>query len=63
MGAPLWRKDEAAAMTAGPIALRVRGLTKRFGGRAAVDAIDLDVEAGSFTCLIGPSGCGLVLAP
>ena len=40
------------------IALKVRGLTKRFGGSTAVDAIDLDVEAGRFTCLIGPSGCG-----
>jgi iron(III) transport system ATP-binding protein len=39
-------------------ALRVRGLTKRFGGETAVDAVDLDVEAKGFTCLIGPSGCG-----
>jgi iron(III) transport system ATP-binding protein len=45
-------------MTAPTVALRVRGLTKRFAGKAAVDAVDLDVEAGSFTCLIGPSGCG-----
>jgi len=40
------------------VALKVRDLTKRFGGQAAVDAVDLDVETGSFTCLIGPSGCG-----
>jgi iron(III) transport system ATP-binding protein len=39
-------------------ALRVRGLTKRFGVDVAVDAVDLEVEAGGFTCLIGPSGCG-----
>jgi len=39
-------------------ALRVRGLTKRFGASKAVDAVDLDVERGRFTCLIGPSGCG-----
>ena len=39
-------------------ALRVRGLTKRFGADTAVQAIDLDVEPGGFTCLIGPSGCG-----
>ena len=45
-------------MTTGATALRVRGLTKTFGGRAAVDAVDLDVEEGGFTCLIGPSGCG-----
>jgi iron(III) transport system ATP-binding protein len=45
-------------MSAGAVALRVRGLTKRFAGKAAVDAVDLDVEEGGFTCLIGPSGCG-----
>jgi iron(III) transport system ATP-binding protein len=39
-------------------ALRVRGLTKRFGAEAVVETVDLDVEAGGFTCLIGPSGCG-----
>ena len=39
-------------------ALSIRSLTKRFGGATAVDAVDLDVEAGKFTCLIGPSGCG-----
>jgi iron(III) transport system ATP-binding protein len=39
-------------------ALRIRGLTKRFGAEAAVDAVDLEVAAGGFTCLIGPSGCG-----
>ena len=39
-------------------ALRVRGLTKRFGVSRAVDAVDLDLEAGRFLCVIGPSGCG-----
>jgi putative spermidine/putrescine transport system ATP-binding protein len=33
-------------------------LTKRFGGTAAVDAIDLKIPAGSYCCLLGPSGCG-----
>lgn len=27
-------------------AIRCRGLTKRYGGRAVVDGLDLDVEAG-----------------
>ena len=40
------------------IALQARGLTRRFGASLAVDSVDLDVEAGRFTCLIGPSGCG-----
>jgi iron(III) transport system ATP-binding protein len=36
----------------------VRGLTKRFGAIAAVDAIDLDVHAAEVLALLGPSGCG-----
>ena len=39
-------------------ALSVRGLTKRFGGIAAVDSVDLEVEAGSFYGFVGPNGAG-----
>jgi ABC-2 type transport system ATP-binding protein len=39
-------------------ALALRGLTKRFGEKAAVDAIDLDVPGGSFFGLVGPNGAG-----
>jgi iron(III) transport system ATP-binding protein len=45
-------------LSAAQPALKVRGLTKRFGGVTAVHTVNLDVEAGGFTCLIGPSGCG-----
>ena len=38
--------------------IELRNLTKRFGQLAAVDDIDLDVEAGEVVCLLGPSGCG-----
>ena len=38
--------------------IELRNLTKRFGSLAAVDDIDLDVEAGEVVCLLGPSGCG-----
>ena len=38
--------------------IELRSLTKRFGSLAAVDDIDLDVEAGEVVCLLGPSGCG-----
>ncbi|MGP9501849.1 ABC transporter ATP-binding protein [Specibacter sp. AOP5-B1-6] len=41
-----------------PPALSIRGLTKRFGPKIAVDNIDLDVPAGSFYGLVGPNGAG-----
>lgn len=41
-----------------PFALSIRGLTKRFGEKFAVDALDLDVPAGSFYGLVGPNGAG-----
>ncbi|SEN97121.1 phospholipid/cholesterol/gamma-HCH transport system ATP-binding protein [Paracoccus alcaliphilus] len=36
----------------------VRGLHKRFGGRAVLDGIDLDVAQGESLCVIGQSGMG-----
>ena len=38
--------------------IRLRGLTKRYGDFAAVDAIDLEVARGEFFTLLGPSGSG-----
>jgi thiamine transport system ATP-binding protein len=38
--------------------LQVTGLTVRFDGKAAVDAVDLALPAGSVTAVLGPSGCG-----
>ncbi len=38
--------------------VRLIGLGKRYGGAAAVDAVDLVVEAGEFLTLLGPSGSG-----
>jgi spermidine/putrescine transport system ATP-binding protein len=38
--------------------LRLRGVTKTFGGFTAVRELDLDVPRGSFFALLGPSGCG-----
>jgi ABC-2 type transport system ATP-binding protein len=39
-------------------AIRVRGLTRRFGTVTAVDDLDLDVPRGSAFGLIGPNGAG-----
>nr|WP_227425800.1 ABC transporter ATP-binding protein [Pengzhenrongella sicca] len=53
--------DLAAATApppAGPPALALRGLWKRFGTKVAVAGIDLDVPTGSFYGLVGPNGAG-----
>jgi len=44
-------------MSAQPL-LEVRGLTQRFGGVVALDAVDLSVEPGRTVGLIGPNGAG-----
>jgi len=38
--------------------LSLRGLTRRFGGLTAVDAIDLDLRQGELVSIIGPNGAG-----
>lgn len=38
--------------------LQLNGLRKHFGSVAALDGVDLNVEAGSRTAIVGPSGCG-----
>jgi ABC-type branched-subunit amino acid transport system ATPase component/ABC-type branched-subunit amino acid transport system permease subunit len=38
--------------------LEIRGAARNFGGLRAVDGVDLTVEAGTITALIGPNGSG-----
>jgi multiple sugar transport system ATP-binding protein len=38
--------------------LRVRDLTKSFGGNTVIDNISFEVSEGEFCILLGPSGCG-----
>ena len=40
------------------VAIRLRGLVRRFGDVLAVDSVDLDVYDGEFLTLLGPSGSG-----
>jgi branched-chain amino acid transport system ATP-binding protein len=44
-------------LTADPIIV-ARGVTRRFGGLVALDAIDLDVPTGIVQAIIGPNGSG-----
>ncbi|WP_186391917.1 MULTISPECIES: ABC transporter ATP-binding protein [unclassified Pannonibacter] len=39
-------------------AIRVRGLTKSFGGLTVLERLDLDVVPGEFLAIVGKSGCG-----
>jgi putrescine transport system ATP-binding protein len=50
----------ARPWTAGGAApfVRIEGLSKRFGGAPAVDAVSLDIYRGELFCLLGGSGCG-----
>ncbi len=43
-------------------ALRLRGLTKRFGEVVAVNSMDLTVPQGSFFGMVGPNGAGKTTA-
>ncbi len=39
-------------------AVRLSGVSKRFGAVRAVDEVNLEAEEGKFLTLLGPSGCG-----
>jgi iron(III) transport system ATP-binding protein len=39
-------------------AVRLHGLTRRYGAVAAVDGLDLEVLSGEMLTVLGPSGCG-----
>jgi lipooligosaccharide transport system ATP-binding protein len=41
-----------------PLAIRLRGVVKRFGPITAVDGLDLDVPEGTCVGLLGPNGAG-----
>ncbi len=51
--------DADSALCSCPVSgIAIHALTKRFGSTAAVDGIDLVINAGELFFLLGPSGCG-----
>ncbi len=44
------------------LAVRVRGLSKRYGDHQALDGLDLDVQRGETFALLGPNGAGKTTA-
>lgn len=52
------RALDATAADVGTPAIVLRGLTRRFGGLVAVDAVDLAIAAGTIHGLLGTNGAG-----
>uniref|UniRef100_UPI0035944E8F ATP-binding cassette domain-containing protein n=1 Tax=Blastomonas sp. TaxID=1909299 RepID=UPI0035944E8F len=40
------------------MSISVNGVTRRFAGKLAVDAVTLDIPQSTFFVVVGPSGCG-----
>ena len=52
------RAAAATVEVVSTVPVEVRGLTKRYGGHTAVDAVDLTVETGDVYGYLGPNGAG-----
>ncbi|WP_349742430.1 ATP-binding cassette domain-containing protein [Roseateles cavernae] len=59
---PTLRPHEAAplrrARPEAGVALRLEGLSKRYGERQVLQALDLQIRPGEFVAIVGRSGCG-----
>src|SRR5437764_3790582 len=51
-------RPPATATISAALDVRLSGLRKTYGDVAAVDGVDLEIEAGEFFTLLGPSGSG-----
>ena len=52
------KPEPPVVVTADMPLLRIEGVGKSFGNFRAVDRLSLDIRAGEFFALLGPSGCG-----
>ena len=57
-GPDAWPSSETRSLGRMDTVIETRGLTKRFGDRTAVDAVDLTVPAGVAFGFLGPNGAG-----
>ena len=55
---PVARQTAAVEREFGEVALRLDGLTKRFGSHLAVENVSYEVRQGSFSGIVGPNGAG-----
>src|SRR5262249_26798915 len=57
-GPPRDLMEAAASKPAAEVLLQARAVTKRFGGVAALQGVDLDIRKGEILGVIGPNGAG-----